>query len=113
MVDSKRYDNILDAIGKTPLVKLNRITADLSCEVYAKLEFTNPSGSIIPAPWSTMSVFSPRAKEVATGTPQEIDSMAVNGNRSIRLVITSRSAALNRYGISSRGMTSVIILILS
>lgn len=46
MTGSRRFDNVLDAIGNTPLVRLNRITAGLPCEIYAKLEFTNPSGSI-------------------------------------------------------------------
>ncbi len=41
-----RYDNILQAIGNTPLVRLNRVTADLQCQVYAKIEFTNPGGSV-------------------------------------------------------------------
>jgi cystathionine beta-synthase len=39
-------ETILGTIGNTPLVKLNRITAGLPCEVYAKLEFLNPTGSI-------------------------------------------------------------------
>jgi cystathionine beta-synthase len=43
---NRRFENVLDAIGNTPLVKLNRITADIPCEIYAKLEFMNPSGSI-------------------------------------------------------------------
>lgn len=38
--------NLLDAIGSTPLVRLNRITAGLASEIYAKLEFMNPTGSI-------------------------------------------------------------------
>jgi len=46
MTAANRFDNVLDAIGNTPLVKLNRMTAGLPCEVYAKLEFMNPSGSI-------------------------------------------------------------------
>ena len=45
MHDKRVYDSILDAIGHTPLVRLNRITADLPCQVYAKLEFMNPMGS--------------------------------------------------------------------
>lgn len=45
-MDVRRFDNTLDAIGNTPLVKLSRITAGLPCAVYAKLEFLNPSGSI-------------------------------------------------------------------
>lgn len=39
-------DNILQAIGKTPIVRLNRIGSDLPCELYAKCEFLNPGGSV-------------------------------------------------------------------
>ena len=42
----QRYDTILDAIGGTPLVRLNRIGADLPVTLWAKLEHLNPSGSI-------------------------------------------------------------------
>jgi cystathionine beta-synthase/cysteine synthase A len=40
------YDNILDTIGKTPTVKLNKIGNKLKCELYAKCEYFNPGGSI-------------------------------------------------------------------
>jgi cysteine synthase len=39
-------DNILQAIGKTPIVRLNRIGQELECELYAKCEFLNPGGSV-------------------------------------------------------------------
>ncbi len=39
-------DDILHAIGRTPLVKLNRIGAQLKCNLYAKCEFLNPGGSL-------------------------------------------------------------------
>ena len=45
MHDKRCYDSILDVIGNTPMVRLNRITADLPFQVYAKLEFLNPMGS--------------------------------------------------------------------
>ena len=35
----------LDAIGNTPLVKLNRIVPEGSADVYVKLEYYNPTGS--------------------------------------------------------------------
>src|SRR5579872_5152120 len=38
--------NILEAVGKTPIVRLNRIASDLPCEIYAKCEFLNPGGSV-------------------------------------------------------------------
>lgn len=40
------FSNILQTIGKTPVVKLNHIGADLPCELYAKCEFFNPGGSV-------------------------------------------------------------------
>ncbi len=39
------HNNILQAIGKTPLIKLNRITQDISSQIYAKVEYLNPGGS--------------------------------------------------------------------
>ena len=40
------YSDITAAVGKTPLVKLNRLTAGLDATVLVKLEFYNPSGSV-------------------------------------------------------------------
>jgi cystathionine beta-synthase len=40
------YDNILGAIGQTPLVHLGRIAHHISVPIYAKLENLNPGGSI-------------------------------------------------------------------
>jgi len=40
------FNNVLETIGKTPLVCLNRVTAGLKCTVAAKLEARNPGGSV-------------------------------------------------------------------
>jgi cysteine synthase A len=40
------YNDITEAFGNTPLVRLNRITEGAGAEVYAKLEFYNPSSSV-------------------------------------------------------------------
>ncbi len=37
---------ILDLVGNTPILKLRKLTADLKCNVLAKLEFFNPGGSV-------------------------------------------------------------------
>jgi cystathionine beta-synthase len=39
-------NNILETIGNTPLVRLNKITKELPCEVFAKVEYFNPGNSI-------------------------------------------------------------------
>lgn len=42
----KVYNNILETIGNTPLVKLNKLTADVKATVLAKVETTNPGNSV-------------------------------------------------------------------
>lgn len=41
----KAYNSILELIGNTPLVKLNKVTADLTGNFYAKVEAFNPGHS--------------------------------------------------------------------
>jgi len=43
---SEMYQNILEAIGNTPIVKLNQVTRGVPGELFAKCEFLNPGGSI-------------------------------------------------------------------
>lgn len=40
------YNNVLELIGNTPLLKLNNVLEDCQANVFAKLEFYNPGGSI-------------------------------------------------------------------
>jgi cystathionine beta-synthase len=40
------YDNVLDAVGDTPLVRLNAVTAGLQSTLWAKVEYLNPGGSV-------------------------------------------------------------------
>ncbi len=44
--DLRVYDNILEAIGNTPMIRLNRVGRSAPCPIYAKLEFLNPGGSV-------------------------------------------------------------------
>src|SRR3954463_8107305 len=39
-------NSILETIGNTPLIKLNKIAKDLPCTVLAKVEYFNPGNSI-------------------------------------------------------------------
>src|ERR1700677_4199978 len=41
-----KCSNILDAIGSTPLVRLNRINQGLKPQIYVKADYTNPGGSV-------------------------------------------------------------------
>ena len=40
------YDNVIEALGNTPLVRLNSVTDGIRTPVYAKLEMLNPGGSV-------------------------------------------------------------------
>jgi len=40
------FNSVLETVGKTPLVRLNRLTADSKATVAAKLESRNPGGSV-------------------------------------------------------------------
>lgn len=40
------FDSILEAVGNTPIVKLNQIGHELSANLWVKCEFMNPTGSI-------------------------------------------------------------------
>ena len=40
------HDSILTTIGRTPLVRLNRVARGLTCRLYAKMEQFNPGGSV-------------------------------------------------------------------
>jgi cysteine synthase A len=46
MINGKIYDNIVDTVGRTPLVRLNRVTAGLNATIALKCEFFNPLGSV-------------------------------------------------------------------
>jgi cysteine synthase A len=46
VLNLKIYENILETIGKTPLVQINKLTQGANATVLAKLEAKNPGGSV-------------------------------------------------------------------
>src|ERR1035438_5755925 len=38
--------DFLDAVGRTPLIRLRRVSEQTGCEIYGKAEFMNPGGSV-------------------------------------------------------------------
>lgn len=46
MTNKGIFNNIVETIGNTPLVRLNSLTQDVDCEVLVKIESFNPAGSI-------------------------------------------------------------------
>ncbi len=50
MTEIAAADSLLDLVGGTPLVRLDRIGRDLACTLLAKLEYLNPGGSVKDRP---------------------------------------------------------------
>ena len=46
MMNRKMVQSITELIGETPAVRINRLVSDQDAELYVKLEFFNPSGSV-------------------------------------------------------------------
>ena len=44
------HDSILELVGNTPLVRLNKVTAGIKCTIVAKVEYLNPGGSVKDRP---------------------------------------------------------------
>lgn len=45
-MDKFKNTNIISAIGQTPIIKLNSVAKEVESEIYVKLEYLNPGGSI-------------------------------------------------------------------
>ncbi|MEJ2503771.1 MAG: cysteine synthase family protein, partial [Gemmatimonadota bacterium] len=43
---ARPYDNVLETVGWTPLIRLNAVTREIRTPVYGKAEFMNPGGSV-------------------------------------------------------------------
>ena len=41
-----RFENLADAVGKTPLIRLRKASDETGCEIYGKAEFLNPGQSV-------------------------------------------------------------------
>lgn len=76
------YQSILEKIGNTPLVRLREVTRDLSprVEVYAKVEFFNPAGSVKDRPAYRMIQEGIRAGEL---TKDKIIMDPTSGNTGV------------------------------
>src|SRR5512139_3615951 len=85
------FNNVLGAMGNTPLVRLSRIGRDLPVPLYAKLEFMNPGGSVKDRVGANIIEQAEKRGEIKPGgTIVE----ATSGNTGVGLAI---AAALKGY----------------
>lgn len=78
------YKNILQLIGNTPLVKINRLNPNKKVELYAKLEFFNPGSSVKDRIALSMIEGAEKRKEL---NKNKIVLEATSGNTGIGLAL--------------------------
>ncbi len=84
-------DNILQAVGNTPLVRLNRVGRETGCEILVKCEFMNPGGSVKDRIGRRMVE---QAQEVGCITPGDTLIEPTSGNTGIGMAM---AAAVHGY----------------
>jgi cystathionine beta-synthase len=84
-------DSLLDLVGNTPMVRLDRVGRDLPCPLVAKLEILNPGGSVKDRPAAAMIDAAERAGLLRPGSTIV---EGTSGNTGVGLAIV---AARRRY----------------
>ncbi|HET8712824.1 MAG TPA: pyridoxal-phosphate dependent enzyme [Gemmatimonadales bacterium] len=88
---TKPYDNVLETIGWTPLIRLNKVARGIRTPVYAKAEFFNPGGSVKDRIGLAMIEAAERAGKLKPGG---LIVEATSGNTGVGLAI---AAAVKGY----------------
>lgn len=81
---NKVYNNILEMVGKTPVVRLNKVGGDCPARVLAKLEMVNPSGSAKARAALGMILAAEKAGRI---TPGSVIVEPTSGNQGIALAM--------------------------
>jgi cysteine synthase A len=82
------YNNIVETVGRTPLVKLNRVTDGVDATIALKCEFFNPLGSVKDR--IGMAMIEAAEKE-GTLTPETVIVEPTSGNTGIALAFVAAS----------------------
>lgn len=93
----KVVNNVAELIGDTPLLKLNRLTDQNSADVYLKLEFMNPSGSVKDRAASNMII---EAEKKGLLNEKSIIVEPTSGNTGIGLAMAA----------AAKGYQSILVM---
>jgi cysteine synthase A len=91
------YNDVVEAIGHTPLIKLERASAETGCTILGKAEFMNPGGSVKDRPGRQMILEAEKRGELKPGG-LVVEGTA--GNTGIGLAIVA----------SERGYRTIIVI---
>ena len=96
------YDNILETIGNTPLVRINHLNPNPKVQMYAKLEGFNPTGSVKDRIALKMIE---QAKAEGKLQPGSTIIEATSGNTGIGLAMIGRVKGYNVIIVMSEGVS--------
>ena len=82
-------DGIVEAIGNTPLIKLERVSEQTGCTILGKAEFMNPGGSVKDRPGREMILQAEKRGEIKPGG-LVVESTAGNTGIGLALVANAR-----------------------
>ncbi len=85
---TKIYNNIIELIGNTPIIKLNKISKDLPGNIYAKLEMCNPMSSVKDRVALSMIENAQKSSLIEPGKSVVIE--ATSGNTGIGLGLVAK-----------------------
>ena len=80
----RKANNVLELVGQTPIVRLNRLNPHPQVEIYVKLEYFNPGGSVKDRPALAMIEAAEASGEL---TPEKTIIEATSGNTGIGLAM--------------------------
>ena len=86
----KLADSILDLIGNTPIVKLNRVPDPNGASVYVKLESHNPGGSVKDRPALNMVVDAEKRGQLVPGKSTIVEPTSGNTGIGLAMVCAAR-----------------------
>ncbi|MCL6626978.1 MAG: pyridoxal-phosphate dependent enzyme, partial [Alicyclobacillus shizuokensis] len=84
------HHSILELVGKTPIVRLNRVPNPRGAQVYVKLESFNPGGSVKDRPALNMIEVAERAGRIQPGRSTVIEPTSGNTGIGLAMVCAAK-----------------------